>query len=503
MDVTISAKEHQLLLDAIKDHAIFMMDTNGMIISWNEGAKRLKGFDEEDVLGQHFRMLFLPEDRAAGKPEHELREALETGKSEEEWWRLRKDGSRFWAHVILQPVFDDGGTHIGFAKITTDRTEQKRMDELNGFLMNEPAGYAIFLLDRQGRVAQWSRAAETLTGFSEAEALGRPLADFYVSDGNEPLHQLVERQLAAAAASRHEEEAWKRRKDGTYFWAVTVLSPLHNGNGFVVLWRDLTEKRSFEQAARANAALEASNKELERFAYVASHDLNEPLRKISIFCNMLEADNPKQADLIAKITAACTRAKSLIGDILHLSLLAHTKTFATTDLNLVLRNVVDSLQEQIREKEARIESSPLPAIAVIPSQIEQLFQNLVSNAIKFCCPDNQSPLVQVRGTVLPRAALPGELREALRPSDEYLRLEVQDNGIGFQQAQSANIFELFTRLHNKSEYEGTGVGLAICKKVAESHGGHITAFSEKGKGTLFVVTLPMSQPEEDRELQVA
>lgn len=467
-----------------------MIDINGIISSWNEGAKRLKGYEEEEALGQHLRMLFLPEDRN-GRPEDEMQKALKTGKFEEEWWRMRKDGTRFWAHVILQPVFDDNNQHIGFAKITTDRTEQKRSNELNTFLMNEVAGYAIFLLDKEGKITKWSKAAECITGYTESEVMDKPLSFLYqkIADHHNSEAE-IKKQLTQALEEKYETEDWKVKKDGTHFWASYVITPLHNKNGFVVMIRDLTEKRALEQETQANIALAASNKELERFAYVASHDLKEPIRKIITFSGLLKAESPQQEKLLERIINACKRVKTLIDDILDFSSIAKKDLFLKQDLNSILQNVLDSLEDAIKEKKALVKSNFLPMATVIPSQMEQLFQNLISNAIKFCCPENQAPLVNIEGVVVPKEQLETTLLNRMKYAEKYLQIKVQDNGIGFNQDYVTKIFELFQRLHGRTEYEGTGVGLSICKKIAENHGGTIEACAEAGKGAIFIVTFP-------------
>lgn len=491
MDSTISEKEHQLLLDAIKDHAIFMMDTNGHVVSWNEGAKRLKGFEPEDILGKHFRLLYLPEDQE-GRPEHGMKIALETGKFEEEWWRLKKDGSIFWAHVILQPIFDESKKHVGFAKVTTDRTEVKRINELNTFLMNEVTDYAIFLLDKSGNISLWSKAAEDIFGYAEQEVIGQSLTIIFPNgnDGNDKQH--IRTHLSEALSGKYKDEDWKVRKGGSHFWASYVITPLYDKNGFVVMIRDLTEKRAYEQASKANIALAATNEALERFAHIASHDLKEPVRKISIFCQLLKSETPKQEKLIDKITNASTRMNNLIDDILDFSSNSKQQPYIKQDLNQILRNVLETLDEVIKEKGAIIKYTPLPSASVIPSQIEQLFQNLISNAIKFCCLDNQVPKINISGDIVPKEHLNAALLNQMMHSENYLQIKVQDNGIGFDQKYSSGIFDLFKRLHGNKEYEGTGLGLSICKKVVENHGGFISAVSEIGKGALFIVTLPYS-----------
>jgi PAS domain S-box-containing protein len=489
MESAISEKEHQLLLDAIKDHAIFMMDTEGYISSWNEGAARLKGYEEAEVMGKHFRMLFRREDQYE-RPDMEMKEALEHGKYEEDWWRLRKDGSLFWAHCILQPIFDDDKKHIGFAKITSDITQEKRANDLNDFLMNETTGYAIFLLDRKGKIAKWSKAAEDIIGYTEKEVAGKSLSIFYPGKNEQENRFAVERHLAKALNNRYEAEGWKVKKNGSLFWASYIVTPLHNKDGYVVMIRDLTDKRTFEQEHKVNTALTASNSQLEHFAFLSSHQLKEPVRKISVFCSMLEADSPRQAKLISKILKSCDRAREQLDDILQLSLIRPNKPLTKQDLNIVMENVLESLSETIREKHAVIECGTLPSAPVIPGQIEQLMQNLIGNSLKYCCTaDNAIPIIRVDAAVVQKENIDGELLNSMKHTEEYLQIRVQDNGIAFEQAHSTKIFDLFTRLHGV-DYEGTGIGLAICKRVAENHGGAIRAFSSEGEGTLFVLTLP-------------
>ncbi|GAB4094314.1 sensor histidine kinase [Flaviaesturariibacter terrae] len=486
----IREKEHQLLLDAIKEHAIFMIDKEGYIISWNDGAQRLKGFTADEVLGKHYRILFAPEDQQQGRPERAMRSALEKGKFTEDWWRARKDGSRFWAHVSLQPIYDENQQHIGFAKITSDISAQKRLNELNDFLMNEVTGYAIFLLDSEGKIAKWSKAAESIVGYSETEALGRTLALFSINTNSTESEAEAARHLAEANGNRYEEEGWKRHKDGRQFWANYVLSPVHNSEGYVVLIRDLTEKRAFEQEQLTNKELSALNEQLERFVFVASHDLKEPVRKISVFAHMLQAGTGDQPFIIGKIISACKRVSNLLDNILELSQLTAAQPVLITDLNTLLARALATLDEEIRRKGALVHVSPLPTAPVIPEQFEQLLENLIGNALKFGCVADCRPEIFVESVIVRKESLKPGVLSALKPSEQYLRLKVRDNGIGFRQEYAPAIFDLFGKLHGSGAYEGTGMGLAICKKIAENHGGQIAAFSEPGKGALFVVTLP-------------
>lgn len=266
--------------------------------------------------------------------------------------------------------------------------------------------------------------------------------------------------------------------------------------GILVVCHETTEKRVQERTAEiksANFNLQRSNAELEQFAYITSHDLQEPLRKIRTFTEMLEASlgsiSSKSKGYLDKIAASSTRMRKLIKDILHYSrLIAPNETFTRVDLHAVIWQVVDDFELMIREKNAKINIQQLPVIEANPLQINQLFSNLISNALKFNTGDE--PVIDVTVTMLDKDA---QLPEGLNPSLSYCLIEFRDNGIGFDQQYAEQIFTIFQRLHTKHEYAGTGIGLALCRKIVLNHHGSINAYSENGEGATFRITLPLKQ----------
>jgi signal transduction histidine kinase len=256
---------------------------------------------------------------------------------------------------------------------------------------------------------------------------------------------------------------------------------------------DITKRKEMEKSILQNAfQLEQSNASLEEFAYVASHDLKEPLRKISTFGDrlmntQLELLTPEGKIYLQKIVDASQRMQVMINDLLSISLISGDRAFETYSLQTLLEDAVQTLEYKIEQKGALIESAPLPDANIIPSQFRQLFQNLLSNSLKFI-PEGRKPVIQITATQLPPESV-ADLQIAR--SAQYLQLQFKDNGIGLEAEYVGKIFQIFQRLHGRSEYEGTGIGLAICKKIVEHHGGVIYASGEPDKGATFTIVLPL------------
>jgi light-regulated signal transduction histidine kinase (bacteriophytochrome) len=305
---------------------------------------------------------------------------------------------------------------------------------------------------------------------------------------------------AAAATGRCEDEGWRVRKDGSRFWANAIITPVRDGQGqlrgFTKVTRDMTERRQADERLKDFAArLERSNQELQEFASVASHDLQEPLRKIQAFGDRLRAKcaaalGDEGRDYLARMEDAAARMRTLINDLLNFSrVTSKARSFIPVDLDRVAREVLSDLDGRIQQTGARVDVSGLPTLDADPTQMRQLLQNLIGNALKFHRP-GESPRVEVHGGVLREPESREGANGASRP---VCRVVVRDNGIGFEEKYRDRIFKVFQRLHGRSDYEGTGMGLAICRKIVERHGGVIDAEGRPGEGAAFMVTLPITQ----------
>lgn len=349
--------------------------------------------------------------------------------------------------------------------------------------------YAMLLLTPDGIITNWNKGAEKIKGYKAAEIIGKHFEIFYPEKDRQtglPYKLLNEAKMHGKAL----HEGWRVRKDGTHFWGSILITCLHDETGGIIgyakVTRDLTERKKSEDKLKAfTEILKQKNEELERFTHAASHDIQEPLRKIIVFGNMLQTKyshelNEQVTDFIGRMQKSAQKMLTLTNDLLAFSHISKaTMVFEQTDLNKVVDEVMRELELTIREKQVRITVEPLPVIRAYPSQMEQLFQNLILNAIKF----NNKPVPEIRIEATP--VLNGHYDDEKR-----YRITVQDNGIGFLPEYRDKIFEIFQRLHGKSEYPGTGIGLTICRKIVEAHGGTIRAESEEGKGSTFIIELP-------------
>jgi PAS domain S-box-containing protein len=486
----LNEKRLQLLIDSVTDYAIFVLDPDGKVASWNPGAERIKGYKAQEIIGTHFSVFYPSDQRAAGHPEEELETAAREGRYAEEGWRLRKDGSRFWASVVITALRDDSGTLVGYAKVTRDLTERRvheeqlrASEERLRLLIASVKDYAIFMLDPQGRIETWNPGAERLKGYKKEEIVGRHFSTFYPQadlDAGKPAHELE----IAAETGRFEDEGWRRRKDGSRFWANVIISAVRDEKGQLVgfskVTRDLTERRKSDLALKhALETVRRSNAELDEYASFVSHDLQEPLRKMSSFSDLLllrfSAEIPAEGkDYLNYITDGARRMRRLIVDLLEYSRLGReSMPKAKVDLAEVLSETLRDLELPIKESGAEISVGPLPTVPANRTALGRVFLNLLSNALKFRAA-GRNPSIRV----------------SCARQDGDCVVTIHDNGIGFEQDQAENIMRPFRRLHSKTEYPGSGIGLAAAQKIIQGHGGRLWASSTPGQGSTFYLSLP-------------
>lgn len=341
--------------------------------------------------------------------------------------------------------------------------------------------YSILRLSPEGRIIGWNLGAQRMNGYAAEEMIGRQISRLYPPEDIEAGKPQAALELAAKEG-RFKTECWHRRKDGARYWAGIVVTALKDETGhlegFVEITRDETERKIMDQTLEHETAeLARSNLELEGFASAASHDLMEPLRKIIAFGDLLRKQPLDEAgqDFLARVRNAASRMIKLVEDLLAYSkVLGDTRPFESVNLNLVVAEILSDLENVITKKKAAISVSQLPVIDALPFQMRQLLQNLITNALKFHRKD-ESPHIAITSSATPAG---------------YALITVSDQGIGFEDKNAENIFQPFLRLHTRAEYEGSGIGLAICRRIMLRHGGWISTRSTPGKGSDFIVTLP-------------
>jgi PAS domain S-box-containing protein len=521
-ELKTSEERYHKMVAEVKDYAIILLDADGTVIDWNIGAQKLKGYSSAEIIGKNFRLFYPREEKAAGLPERLLNEAREQGSVLHEGWRVKKDGTRFWGSIAITALHDQQGKIIGFSKVTRDLTlrkiaedqsanmleelqqaneKLKESEERYHKMIDEVQDYAIVLLSPKGDIQNWNSGAQFIKGYNPNEIVGKSFRLFYSEEDQE--RGLPEKLLDEARKNgKVVHEGWRVRKDGSRFWGNVVITALHDANrsiiGFSKVTRDLTAKKHAEEALKASTAeldlknktLERLNAELSSFSYIASHDLKEPLRKIQTFAGRIEDDNNLSQDnkeYLAKITQSAVRMQKLINDLLAYSEISNEAAdFQRVDLNEVLKVVLADLEIAIQDKKAVIKVTRLPQVNGLYHQFTQLFFNLISNSIKFSKKD-VAPRITIDAKVISGPQIPGY---PVNGYNKYHQISIQDNGIGFDPEFSGKIFQAFQRLHAKHEFSGTGIGLAIVKKVIDNHNGIVEAQSTPGKGSTFNLYLP-------------
>jgi two-component system sensor kinase FixL len=368
-------------------------------------------------------------------------------------------------------------------------------------LILNSAGEGICGLDLDGKATFVNPAVARITGWQIEDLIGKTEQEIFYRNGanghSAPYGQNLKDQVF-------------HRKDGSTFHVEFVKTPINEEGrvvGSVLIFKDISERRRVEETlAKKATELARSNAELEQFAFVASHDLQEPLRKIQAFGDRLKVkvegvQSAEAKDYLDRMQKAAARMQTLINDLLTFSrVIRNSQPFVQVNLGTVTREVLGDLEVRIEKSGARVEVGDLPSIDADPLQMRQLFLNLISNALKFQAPGN-TPVVQIQARRINRASGAAAFKEGARNgsppagADEFCEISIQDNGIGFDEVYLEKIFAVFQRLHGRNEYEGTGVGLAVCRRITDRHGGAIIARSKPGQGATFLVTLPVQQPK--------
>jgi PAS domain S-box-containing protein len=529
MDVS---KHHALLLklqdsetlnkhvQAITHIGNWTWDVSQDLVSWSDEMYRIYGLEpqSEEITLNRFLSFLHPQD--SDQRLREIQESLQTGKAKDYLIRIfNPDGTLKYLRGKGEVILDAKKKPVKLIGSCQDITvEQNLINEirekenyLTNLINNAPDGVIVF--DRTGTINLWNPKSEEIFGFKADEVIGKRLSDTifleeYRDQYDKVLEDLVNKESSVYLNKDLELTAINSRKKELF--ASCRISHARHGEAspFIVFVKDITLQRQTKKElkfktmlleqlnhslAHKNNELERINKELQSFNYVASHDLQEPLRKVQIFANRIVEKNralltPTTQDYLSKIMDSADRMKLLIEDLLTFSQTsASESSFQQVALTQVMNDALHELSTSIEERNAVIEFKNLPVIWGIPFQLHQLFSNLLSNAFKYC-DKGTTPCLQIKSSIKRGSQIPFE--EAL-PEKKYHHISIKDNGIGFEQEYSEKIFGLFQRLHAKNQYSGTGIGLAICKKILTNHNGFIKAESVPNKGSVFHLFFPV------------
>jgi PAS domain S-box-containing protein len=493
-----SEAKYNLLLESVKDYAIFMLDREGFIITWNSGAQKIKGYTKEEILNQNFSIFYTKEDREREYPSYVLKSVKRNGKFEEEGWRVKKNGRKFWANVSISPVYNHNQELIGFTKVTRDLTERKTLEdkllkankelkeseETMRLLISGVKDYAIFLLTKEGCMATWNDGARRIKGYEAEEVIGTHFSRFYLPEAIAAQYPAFELNKALIDG-RFEDEGWRLTKDGSKFWANVLITPIYNSQnqhlGFTKITRDLTERIKNENLMLKNQELHRLNQDLDNFIYAASHDLKAPIATIegllNILLNTLSSERLDK-ERIFKVTdmmqSSIDRFKNTISNLTDIIKLQKESSEPSTTLNIseIIQEVLLNMEHVVEYESAHIHTVVDSSLSIQFSKnnLRSIVYNLISNAVKFRSPE-RLPSVQIN----------------CYETDEHIILNVQDNGLGMDLPDTSKIFNMFQRLH--THVEGTGIGLYMVKRIIENVGGRIEVQSKLGEGSTFTVYL--------------
>jgi PAS domain S-box-containing protein len=489
---------YRLLIEAVTDYAIYMLDPGGIVTSWNPGAQRFKGYAPHEIIGQHFSRFYTDEDRATGLPVRALETARREGKFEHEGWRVRKDGTRFWAYVVIDPIRTPSGEIIGFAKVTRDLTERRAAEEALRssqeqfrLLLQGVTDYAIYMLDKDGRVTNWNLGAERIKGYAPHEIVGKHFSAFYTEEDRAagmPAHALA----MALKDGRYEREGWRVRKDGTRFFAHVIIDAIHDDNGellgFAKITRDITERREAQQKLdeAREALLQAQKMEaIGQLTGGIAHDFNNLLMAVLGSLELVRKrvpDDPKILKLIDNAMQGAERGAALTKRMLAFARRQELKQEAI-DIPDLVRGMTDLLQRSIGPTVAIETRFPLalPAVWADANQLEMALLNLAVNA-RDAMPEG--------GLIIISAHEEGN--DDTAAVSGFVRICVRDTGVGMDETTLNRATEPF--FTTKEPGKGTGLGLSMVHGLAQQSGGRFVLKSKPGEGSVAELWLPVARP---------
>jgi len=486
-----TAETFQLLVDAVTDYAIYMLDPQGRVTTWNAGARRFKGYDADEIVGEHFSKFFLPEDRITGFPARILEIAAEQKRFEMEGWRLRKDGDKFLAHVVVDAIYDDDGTLLGFAKITRDITEKRRLEQATyesalqlKLLVQGVRDYAIYMLDPLGRITSWNSGAQAIKGYSEDEVLGQHFSIFYTDEDRS--RGAPDVALATSLeAGKFEAEAQRVRKDGSLFWAHVVIDPIYNEAGdhigFAKITRDVSDRKQAEQDLRHTQEALLQSQKLQALGELAggiAHDFNNLMTVMRGSADFMlkQPDLPlgKRNRYLSVMLETAERAASLTSQLLAFARRQPLEP-EVIDLSVRLDASGEMLQRTLGSLyELQLDLAPALWLVEIDSAgLEAALVNAVLNA-RDAMPTGGKITISTRNVV--------------RAEGDGVLLSIRDTGEGIRPETLKRVFEPF--FTTKPTGKGTGLGLSQIHGYAVQSGGAATINSEPGVGTLVELWLP-------------
>jgi PAS domain S-box-containing protein len=478
---------YRQLVHGAQDCAIYLLDRSGHVVSWNRGAERLEGYSAAEIIGRHFSVLYPPEAIERRSPERELKMAQESGRLEDEGWRVRKDGSRFWANVVITSLHDEAGALRGFSKITRDLTERRHQEETLRqseerfrVLVDGLKDYAIFMLDTDGRITSWNSGARRITGYQAEEIRERHFGVLYPQAALD--RKLPEQELAMAREhGRFEDEGLRLRKDGTTFWANVVVSPLYDQEGMLTgyanVTRDLTDRKRAE-------SLEQAERHTSEFLAMLAHELRNPLAPINNALHLLGLKPPADAtekwvrEVLHRQTGQITRLIDDLLDVSRVTRAAIPLNRRALDAGAVVRAAAEGSMQwmQARGHGLSIELPPNETLTVLADEarLTQVLHKLLHNAARYTPEGGQVSVA------------------AFRENDEVV-ICVKDNGVGMDADLLHSAFDLFKQGQQAVQRPqgGLGIGLTLVQRLVRLHGGTVEARSAGlDRGSEFTVRLP-------------